>query len=99
MLAQEKYGADKVIPAVVRAFIHREGPATAHFMGGGMSLTFGSLDPATESVVQEFFEALESTPIKAKIHPDILWDVWMKRSEEQTSELQSRGHHEYHLLI
>ncbi|NWO17869.1 MAG: 2-dehydropantoate 2-reductase, partial [Corynebacterium sp.] len=78
MLAQEKYGADKVIPAVVRAFIHREGPATAHFMGGGMSLTFGSLDPATESVVQEFFEALEPTPIKAKIHPDILRDVWMK---------------------
>ena len=69
---------DKVIPAVVRAFIHREGPATAHFMGGGMSLTFGSLDPDTESVVQEFFEALEPTPIKAKIHPDILRDVWMK---------------------
>lgn len=78
MLAQEKYGADKVIPAVVRAFIHREGPATSHFMGGGLSLTFGALEPATESLVQEFYEVLAETPIKAKIYPDILSDVWMK---------------------
>jgi len=28
--------------------------------------------------VQEFYEALAETPIKAKIHPDILSDVWMK---------------------
>lgn len=78
LLAQEKYGAQRFIPAVVRAFIHREGPATAHHMGGVLALSFGSLDPATEPVVQKLHEALAETPIKAKIHPDILSDVWMK---------------------
>lgn len=78
LLAEEKYGAQRFIPAVVRAFIHREGPATAHHMGGVLALSFGSLDPATEPVVQELNEALGQTPIKAKIHPDILSDVWMK---------------------
>lgn len=78
MLAQEKYGSQRVIPAVVRAFVHREGPATAHHMGGVLALSFGTLDSATEAVVQQLKEALDQTPIKAKVHPDILSDVWMK---------------------
>src|SRR5699024_5086176 len=55
---------------------HREGPATAHHMGGMLAWSFGSIDPATEPLVQALYEALADTPIKAKIHPDILSDVW-----------------------
>ncbi|MFH0412158.1 2-dehydropantoate 2-reductase [Corynebacterium sp. L4756] len=78
MLAQEKYGSENLIPAVARAFIHREGPATAHHMGGVLALSFGSVDPVTEPVVQALKEALDQTPITAKVHPAILHDVWMK---------------------
>lgn len=78
LLAEEKYGKQRFIPAVVRAFIHREGPATAHHMGGMLAWSFGSIDPATEPLVQALYEALADTPIKAKIHPDILSDVWEK---------------------
>src|SRR5699024_12170094 len=66
LLAEEKYGKQRFIPAVVRAFIHREGPATAHHMGGMLAWSFGSIDPATEPLVQALYEALADTPIRSE---------------------------------
>src|SRR5699024_11285929 len=53
-------------------------PATYHLIVGELSVHFGAVEQETDSLVQEFYEALAETPIKAKIHPDILSDVWMK---------------------
>lgn len=77
-LAVEKYGADRVIPGVVRAFLHNVAPGVTEHDGNIQSLTIGSIHPATVPVVERIVAAFNATPITATIAPDIMADVWAK---------------------
>lgn len=77
-LAMEKYGVDRVIPAVVRGFFTNSGLGQVTHDGGIQSLTFGSLHPETQPVVQALADSLNLTPIKPVVDPNILVDIWVK---------------------
>lgn len=77
-IAIEKYGPDRVVPGVVRSFLIHTGPAEATFLGGVLSFTFGSVDPATCDVVEKLRAALGAAGIEPFVLDDILVDVWAK---------------------
>lgn len=77
-LAQEKYGANRVIPSVVRGFFTNSGLGQVTHDGGIQSLTFGSLHPDTDQVVADLAAGLAATPITPVVDPSILSDIWVK---------------------
>lgn len=77
-LAIEKFGAHRVIPAVVRAFLTKTAIGETLHDGNLQSLTFGSVDPATQRQVLQLEQAFAQTPISPIVVEDILADVWRK---------------------
>lgn len=77
-LACEKYGADRVIPAVVRGFFTNSGLGHVTHDGGIQRLTFGSVHSGTAQVVEAVAAGLQATPITPVIDPSILSDIWVK---------------------
>lgn len=81
--AAEIIGKERIIPAVVRTFIHYEAPGEITLHPGPLSLTFGEWDGGVaggphEAVIGQLEEALTRANIKAIVHPDIWVDIWEK---------------------
>ncbi|MDO4631445.1 MAG: 2-dehydropantoate 2-reductase [Corynebacterium sp.] len=77
-IAIEKYGANRVIPAVVRGFFTKVAPGITAHDGNIQSLTFGSIHSDTQNIVAELAALLAVTPIIPCVKDDILADVWVK---------------------
>ncbi|GAA1474293.1 2-dehydropantoate 2-reductase [Corynebacterium felinum] len=77
-LAFDRFGTHRVIPAVVRGFFTNQGPGICHHDGNIQSLTYGSVDPRTQHVVEQLHALLDRTPIDSVVCADIMKDVWMK---------------------
>ncbi|MHC9547494.1 2-dehydropantoate 2-reductase [Corynebacterium diphtheriae] len=77
-IAIEAYGADRVIPGVVRSFLTKRGPAEAEFSGGIFTFTFGCMSEGTRGIVDKLAHVLDRAGIEPVVHPAIMTDIWFK---------------------
>ncbi|WP_018018523.1 2-dehydropantoate 2-reductase [Corynebacterium ciconiae] len=81
--AAEIIGAERIIPAVVRTFIHYEAPGEITQHPGTLSLTFGAWEGGGAAgphahTIRQLEQALQRAGITAIVHSDIWVDIWEK---------------------
>ncbi|MGP6172754.1 2-dehydropantoate 2-reductase [Corynebacterium sp. A21] len=80
-LAADRFGADNVLPGVVRGFMIHQGPAVVEFRGGPLSLNLGSFDGRDGELGvlgRQLAADLSEAGIPSTWFSDIWLDVWGK---------------------
>lgn len=79
-LAAREFGAEQVLPGVVRGFMIHHGPAEVEFRGGPLSLNLGTFhrDSPHADTATELAAAFNRADIRSRHLPDVWVDVWAK---------------------
>lgn len=79
-LAARRFGAENVLPGVVRGFMIHHGPAEVEFRGGPLSLNLGTFHRDSHHVetAAELAAEFNRAGIDAQYLPDVWVDVWAK---------------------